>query len=71
MLCCIVGLLDTVRNCTYVGMADDTYALLQHNTHLYLANVINLRSHSLINMLIFVISSIILHLFNVSSCKVE
>lgn len=71
MLCCIVGLLDTVRNCTYVGMADDTYALLQHNTHLYLANVINLRSHSLINMLIFVISSIILPLFNVSSCKVE
>lgn len=39
---CHSGLLDTVRNCTYVGMADDDFALLQHNTHLYLANVVNL-----------------------------
>ncbi|KAI3767573.1 hypothetical protein L2E82_17796 [Cichorium intybus] len=39
---CHSGLLDTVRNCTYVGMADDVFALLQHNTHLYLANVVNL-----------------------------
>ncbi|CAH1419086.1 unnamed protein product [Lactuca virosa] len=39
---CHSGLLDTVRNCTYVGMVDDDFALLQHNTHLYLANVVNL-----------------------------
>ncbi|KAI3489915.1 hypothetical protein L1887_45946 [Cichorium endivia] len=39
---CHSGLLETVRNCTYVGMADDVFALLQHNTHLYLANVVNL-----------------------------
>ncbi|OMO78905.1 DNA mismatch repair protein [Corchorus olitorius] len=36
------GLLDIVQHCTYVGMADDVFALLQHNTHLYLANVVNL-----------------------------
>ncbi|KAK1323090.1 DNA mismatch repair protein MLH1 [Acorus calamus] len=36
------GLLETVKHCTYVGMADDTFALLQHNTHLYLANVVKL-----------------------------
>ncbi|KAK1276725.1 DNA mismatch repair protein MLH1 [Acorus gramineus] len=35
------GLLETVKHCTYVGMADDTFALLQHNTRLYLANVMN------------------------------
>ncbi|KAJ0754538.1 putative ribosomal protein S5 domain 2-type [Helianthus annuus] len=39
---CHSGLLDIVRNCTYVGMADDVFALLQHNTNLYLANVVNL-----------------------------
>ncbi|XP_024963412.1 DNA mismatch repair protein MLH1 isoform X2 [Cynara cardunculus var. scolymus] len=39
---CHSGLLDIVRNCTYVGMADDVFALFQHNTHLYLANVVNL-----------------------------
>ncbi|KAK3004984.1 hypothetical protein RJ639_017902 [Escallonia herrerae] len=39
---CHSGLLDIVRNCTYIGMADDVYALLQHNTHLYLANIVNL-----------------------------
>ncbi|KAI3726580.1 hypothetical protein L1987_66378 [Smallanthus sonchifolius] len=39
---CHSGLLDIVRNCTYVGMADDVFALLQHNTHLYLANVVSL-----------------------------
>nr|XP_043616694.1 DNA mismatch repair protein MLH1 isoform X2 [Erigeron canadensis] len=39
---CHSGLLDIVRNCTYVGMADDVFALLQYNTHLYLANVVNL-----------------------------
>ncbi|XP_010421834.2 PREDICTED: DNA mismatch repair protein MLH1 isoform X1 [Camelina sativa] len=40
--CCHPGLLETVRNCTYVGMADDVFALVQYNTHLYLANVVNL-----------------------------
>ncbi|CAE6128868.1 unnamed protein product [Arabidopsis arenosa] len=40
--CCHSGLLETVRNCTYVGMADDVFALVQYNTHLYLANVVNL-----------------------------
>lgn len=39
---CHAGLLDTVRHCVYVGMADDVFALLQHDTHLYLANVVNL-----------------------------
>lgn len=39
---CHSGLLDVVRHCTYVGMADDVFALLQHDTHLYLANVVNL-----------------------------
>ncbi|XP_057453907.1 DNA mismatch repair protein MLH1 [Lotus japonicus] len=39
---CDPGMMDIVRHCTYVGMADDIFALLQHNTHLYLANVVNL-----------------------------
>ncbi|XP_057994845.1 DNA mismatch repair protein MLH1 isoform X3 [Hevea brasiliensis] len=39
---CHSGLLDIVRQCTYIGMADDIFALLQHSTHLYLANVVNL-----------------------------
>lgn len=39
---CHSGLLDIVRHCTYVGMADDVFALLQHKTHLYLADVVNL-----------------------------
>ncbi|KAI4331770.1 hypothetical protein L6164_016727 [Bauhinia variegata] len=39
---CHSGLLDIVRNYTYIGMADDVLAVLQHNTHLYLANVVNL-----------------------------
>ncbi|KAJ0233220.1 DNA mismatch repair protein MLH1 [Hirschfeldia incana] len=39
---CHPGLLETVRNCTYVGMADDVFALVQYQTHLYLANVVNL-----------------------------
>ncbi|CAH9082459.1 unnamed protein product [Cuscuta epithymum] len=39
---CHSGLLDIVRHCTYIGMADDVFALLQHQTHLYLANVVNL-----------------------------
>ncbi|XP_047323377.1 DNA mismatch repair protein MLH1 [Impatiens glandulifera] len=39
---CHSGLLDTVRHCTYIGMADDDFALIQHNTNLYLANVVNL-----------------------------
>ncbi|KAG9440244.1 hypothetical protein H6P81_020409 [Aristolochia fimbriata] len=36
------GLLDIVKDSTYIGMADDTFALLQHSTCLYLVNVINL-----------------------------
>ncbi|XP_004499581.1 DNA mismatch repair protein MLH1 [Cicer arietinum] len=36
------GMMDIVKHCTYVGMADDAFALLQHKTHLYLANVVNL-----------------------------
>ncbi|KAK7334438.1 hypothetical protein VNO80_26195 [Phaseolus coccineus] len=39
---CDPGMMDIVRHCTYVGMADDVFALLQHNTCLYLANVVNL-----------------------------
>ncbi|KAL3513371.1 hypothetical protein ACH5RR_026088 [Cinchona calisaya] len=39
---CHSGLLDIIKNCTYIGMADDVFVLLQHNTHLYLANVVNL-----------------------------
>lgn len=39
---CHSDLLDIVRQSTYIGMADDVFALLQHNTHLYLANVVNL-----------------------------
>lgn len=40
---CDPGMTDIIRHCTYVGMADDVFALLQHNTRLYLANVVNLR----------------------------
>ncbi len=32
------GLCDILRNHTYVGMADDTLALIQHQTRLYLAD---------------------------------
>ncbi|XP_010912641.1 DNA mismatch repair protein MLH1 isoform X1 [Elaeis guineensis] len=35
------GLLDIVKNGTYVGLADEVFALLQHNTHLYLMNVVS------------------------------
>lgn len=38
-----VGLLEIVKNCTYVGMADEVFALVQHNTRLYLVNVVNIR----------------------------
>jgi DNA mismatch repair protein MLH1 len=38
-----VGIMDIVKHCTYVGMAGDVFALLQHKTHLYLANIVNLR----------------------------
>lgn len=37
---CHSELQDIVGHCTYIGMADDVLALLQHNTHLYLANVV-------------------------------
>ncbi|XP_040379646.1 DNA mismatch repair protein MLH1 isoform X1 [Oryza brachyantha] len=36
------GLLDIVKNCTYVGLADEAFALIQHNTRLYLVNVVNI-----------------------------
>lgn len=49
---CHSGLLDTVRNCTYVGMADDVFALLQHNTHLYLANVVTLSKELLYQLVL-------------------
>ncbi|CAL0324518.1 unnamed protein product [Lupinus luteus] len=39
---CDPGMMDIVRHCTYIGMADDVFAVIQHNTHLYLANVVNL-----------------------------
>lgn len=39
---CHSGLLEIVKHCTYVGMADDVLVLLQHNTSLYLVNVVNL-----------------------------
>ncbi|GFZ09731.1 MUTL-homologue 1 [Actinidia rufa] len=39
---CHSALLDIVRHCTYIGMTDDTLALVQHKTQLYLANVVNL-----------------------------
>ncbi|CAK9160323.1 unnamed protein product [Ilex paraguariensis] len=39
---CHPGLMDIVGHCTYIGMADGVFALLQHNTHLYLADVVNL-----------------------------
>ena len=37
------GLLSIVKNCTYVGLADEVFALIQHNTRLYLVNVVNVR----------------------------
>ncbi|XP_019441033.1 PREDICTED: DNA mismatch repair protein MLH1 isoform X2 [Lupinus angustifolius] len=39
---CDPGMMDIVRHCTYIGMADDVFAVIQHNTHLYLVNVVNL-----------------------------
>ncbi|XP_020531791.1 DNA mismatch repair protein MLH1 isoform X1 [Amborella trichopoda] len=36
------GLLEIVKQCTYIGMADNVLALLQHNTRLYLVNVVKL-----------------------------
>ena len=36
------GLWDILRNHTYVGMADDTLALVQHQTRLYLADAYQL-----------------------------
>ena len=35
--------MDIVKNGTYVGLADEVFALLQHNTHLYLMNVVSVR----------------------------
>ncbi|KAH9322096.1 hypothetical protein KI387_016735, partial [Taxus chinensis] len=36
------GLLDVVKDCTYVGMADDTLALVQYKTQLYLVNIVKI-----------------------------
>ncbi|WVZ67344.1 hypothetical protein U9M48_016434 [Paspalum notatum var. saurae] len=41
LLSTAAGLLEVVKNCTYVGLADDVFALIQHNTHLYLVNIVN------------------------------
>lgn len=41
-LCDIAGLCEVLRKHTFVGMADETLALLQHGTRLYLLNVANL-----------------------------
>ncbi|KAK3164122.1 hypothetical protein QOZ80_1AG0012960 [Eleusine coracana subsp. coracana] len=38
---CHPGLLEVVKNCSYVGMADEVFALVQHSTRLYLVNVVN------------------------------
>ena len=35
----VAGLADVLRKHTFVGMADETLALLQHGTRLYLLNV--------------------------------
>uniref|UniRef100_A0A453GR95 DNA mismatch repair protein Mlh1 C-terminal domain-containing protein n=1 Tax=Aegilops tauschii subsp. strangulata TaxID=200361 RepID=A0A453GR95_AEGTS len=37
------GLFDIVKNCTYVGVANEVFALIQHNTLLYLVNVVTVR----------------------------
>ncbi|CAL0301776.1 unnamed protein product [Lupinus luteus] len=39
---CDPAMMDIVRHCTYIGMTDDVFVVLQHHTHLYLANVVNL-----------------------------
>ena len=44
--CPCAGLADLLRNHTYVGMADDTLALVQHQTKLYLVDAYQL-SHDL------------------------
>eukprot|EP00249_Psilotum_nudum_P013294 c24267_g1_i1 orf=344-2536(-) len=36
------GLLDIVKHCSYIGMADDVLALVQHRTRLYLLNIVKL-----------------------------
>ena len=38
----MAGLLEIIRKHTYVGMADETHALLQHGTRLYLLDVAEL-----------------------------
>lgn len=39
---CHSGLLEIVKHCTFVGMADDILALIQHNTRLYLLNILSI-----------------------------
>ena len=38
----VAGLTEVLRKHTFVGMADETLALLQHSTRLYLLNIANL-----------------------------
>ena len=42
MLLAFAGLSEVLRKHTYVGMADETLALLQHGTRLYLFNLASL-----------------------------
>lgn len=37
------GLTEIIKQCMYVGMADDVLALAQCKTRLYVLNVVNLR----------------------------
>ncbi|XP_019440187.1 PREDICTED: DNA mismatch repair protein MLH1-like isoform X2 [Lupinus angustifolius] len=39
---CDPAMMDIVRHCSYIGMTDNVFVVLQHHTHLYLANIVNL-----------------------------
>ncbi|XP_019429395.1 PREDICTED: DNA mismatch repair protein MLH1-like [Lupinus angustifolius] len=38
---CDPAMMDILRHCSYIGMTDAVFVVLQHHTHLYLANVVN------------------------------
>ena len=42
----IVGLLDMIKNCSYIGMTNNSFALSQYKTGLYLFDVVKLRCES-------------------------